>query len=584
MIKTTFHRLLAFTATAGLAASLAACGPDDAQQNKTVAPLLSQASPQPGWSMDDLAAVDPQFLTGEATPLPEAVPMRASYRGDYGYAPAYDYGPEYVDEGYFDDGYYADNVGADDYQWLALAAALGGMLGNAPPDYAFGYGGVQPWAWETGDRYLRYAEPIDGGYRYYYYEPDSYTPFLVSDPYYSYGYRDDRLVAIYDRSGRVLDARRAERQRQAARDYYARARQMYVAAHREPRVGVAAPLWQRQRDAVVRQQRRWDDARGERTAWQTWDAKNEPRLHRDWAGEALVRREAERSFAGWQKADFKTPAPKFYSPQQRQAQLQKVAQIRRSEQAAGGRRKPQQPALVQRQAVVERPAIQRQQQQQRVVAEQRRQVSRQADALRARGQRQAQTQRAAQQRQAQAQRAEDRQRSQAAEQKARKAQQQHQAQAQRANVQQQERRQRAQQLAGRAARQRKQAAAQQHQQQALHAAQQRRQQAAREHQLEAQRATQQRQAAHAQQAQRAARQEAQRATQQRQAARAQQVHQAAQQQAQRAASQRAAAQQQQAQARQAQRQAQPSHAAQRQPSGGGQPQQAHGNGHGRKDR
>jgi hypothetical protein len=582
MIKTTFHRLLAFTATAGLAASLAACGPDDAQQNKTVAPLLSQASPQPGWSMDDLAAVDPQFLTGEATPLPEAVPMRASYRGDYGYAPAYDYGPEYVDEGYFDDGYYADNVGADDYQWLALAAALGGMLGNAPPDYAFGYGGVQPWAWETGDRYLRYAEPIDGGYRYYYYEPDSYTPFLVSDPYYSYGYRDDRLVAIYDRSGRVLDARRAERQRQAARDYYARARQMYVAAHREPRVGVAAPLWQRQRDAVVRQQRRWDEARGERKAWQTWDAKNEPRLHRDWAGEALVRREAERSFAGWQKADFKTPAPKFYSPQQRQAQLQKVAQIRRNEQAAGGRRSPQQPALVQRQAVQGRPAMQRQQQ--RVVAEQRRQVSRQADALRARGQRQAQTQRAAQQRQAQAQRAEDRQRSQAARQKARKAQQQHQAQAQRANVQQQERRQRAQQLAGRVAQQRKQAAAQQHQQQALHAAQQRRQQAAREHQLEAQRATQQRQAAHAQQAQRAARQEAQRATQQRQAARAQQVHQAAQQQAQRAASQRAAAQQQQAQARQAQRQAQPSHAARRQPSGGGQSQQAHGNGHGRKDR
>ena len=557
MTRTTFRRLLALTVTTGLAAALAACGPDDAQQSHAAAPLLSQAALQTGWSMDDLAGVDPAFLAGDDSPLPHAMPMRAAYRGHYDYAPAYDYGPDP-----YDDGYYAEDAGADDYQWLALASALGGMLGDAPPDYGFGYDGVQPWAWETGDRYLRYAEPIYGGdYRYYYYEPDSYTPYLVSDPYYSYGYRDDRLVAIYDRSGRLIDARRAERQRRAAQDYYARARQMYVAAHREPHVGVAAPVWQRNRDEIARQPQLWQQAKAKRVAWQQWDAKNQPRLHRDWAGEALVRREAERSFSGWQKAKFKTPAPKFYSPRQRQVQLQKVAEIRRDTQAADSRQARQRQVVQQRHAV-----------QQRNFVEQGQQAGREVDARRVRGQQQIRAKEAGPQRQAEARPAKVQQHTQALQhqQQARKAAQrrQTQVQVQRAKAQQASHAAVKQHEQGARQRQQQaQRATQQHQQQALRAAAQRRQQAAREHQLEAQRGTQQRQA------QRAAQQQARHATEQRQAQRAQQ----AQQQAQRAARQQAqanqAAQRQAQQARFAQKQA-PAPQAQRTDARGG------GNGHG----
>jgi hypothetical protein len=528
MPKFALRRLLALSATAGLAATLAACGPDDSQQSRTLAPLLSPSAAQPGWSMADLAGVDPAFLGRDAAPLPQAVPMRASYRGSYDYAPAYDYGPER----YYDDGYYADDAGPDDYQWLALAAALGGMLGNAPPDYGFGYDGVEPWAWETGDRYLRYAEPVYGGYRYYYYEPDSYTPYLVSDPYYSYGYRDDRLVAIYDRSGRVIDARRAARQRQAAQDYFARARQMYLAGHRQPRLGVPASLWDNHRDEIARAQRQWTRARQERPAWRQWDTRNEPRLHRDWSGEALVRREAERSFAGWQKADFKTPAPKFYSPQQRQAQLQKVAAIRRDEQLVGQHRAAQQQAVAgqrrpQRLASAERARehvaqAQRQQAQAREAALQRQQArQRQADAQLAYTRQQQHTQ-------------------------------QQRAQAERAGVQRQAQAQKAQQQA--------------------RAAAVTRQRAAREHQLEAQRGQQARVAQQHKQARQARAAEQQRQAQQARAAerqQARQAHAAQQRQAQQA---RAAQQQRQAQARQAvQRQAQQQRVAQQQR----QAQQAH---------
>ncbi|HSQ96587.1 MAG TPA: hypothetical protein VLM18_10900 [Croceibacterium sp.] len=450
-MKPTFRRFLALSATTALAAALAACGPNGTQQNQAAAPVASQAAAPSGWSMNDLAKVDPNFLLTDAKPLPQALPMRASYRGSYGHAPAYDYGPAASG-----DGYYTDDSSPDDYQWLAKASALGGMLGNAPPDYAFDYNGVQPWAWETGDRYMRYAEPVDGGYRYYYYEPDSERPFLVSDPYYSYGYRDDRLVAIYDREGRIIDARRAERQRQAAQDYFARARQMYQAAHRDQRVGVPAPLWQQRRDEVARQQRQWEQARQQRQAWQSWDAQNEQRLHRDWAAEALVRRDAERNFAGWQQTDFKTPPPKFYTAQQRQAQLQQLAAIRRTEQPVVQQQQAQRQQAMQQQAAqrqamqqqaAQRQALQQQaaQQQQRVAAgalaqqqqaqaQHAAQQQQQAQTAQLNAQRQAEAQRAAQQRQAQLQQAEAQHRQQQA--LAQKDAQQRQAEAQRAKAQQ----------------------------------------------------------------------------------------------------------------------------------------------------
>jgi hypothetical protein len=519
MMKTNLRRLLVFAATAGLAGSLAACGQHNAQQSQAPASPAAPPAMQPGWSMNDLAAVDPAYLDSKAAPLPQAVPMKASYSGHYAYAPSYDYGPQPYD------GDYIGSAGPDDYQWLALASSLGGMLGDAPPDYAFAYDGVQPWAWETGDRYLRYAEPIDGGYRYYYYEPDSERPFLISDPYYSYGYRGDRLVTIYDRSGRLIDADRAARERRAAQNYFARAQQMYAAAHRERRLAVAASLWDRHRTEVAAQQRQWNQARRQRLAWQRWDAQNEQRLHRDWASEALVRREAERRFAGWQKADFKTPAPRFYSPQQRQAQLQKVAAIRQSPRFAAQQRARQN----ERQRRLA--ALQRHAQQQRV-GQQRQQV----------------TQQLAQQKAMQQARAARRQTA-IRQQRVQKAAQQRVAQTQRVKAQQKQ-----------------QAARQvQHRRQAEHAAQQRRQQASRQA------------AQHLQQAQAAARarqQQAQRAAQQRRTQHSAQQRQARPAQKQRQAQVQHAAQQRQTQARKAaQHEAQQARAAQ-QPRG-------KDNGHGR---
>ena len=132
----------------------------------------------------------------------------------YGYEEPYG---GYYDAGYYDDvGYYDQSAGSSDFMWLALAALIAAVIGDSPPDYGFDHYGVQPWAWRTGDGYYRLVEPIYGGNRYYYYAPGADRPFLVRDPWFSYGYRDDRLVALYDRDGRAMDERAARRQRKAA--------------------------------------------------------------------------------------------------------------------------------------------------------------------------------------------------------------------------------------------------------------------------------------------------------------------------------------------------------------------------------
>lgn len=328
-MKSNFRTILAL----GAMTALTACGQNAHQQaGSTMA--SSAPAPPSDWSMTDLASVEPQVLDAGG-PLPQAVPMQAADESSYSPAPSFDYAPQSAGTAYapLDASYYASNPSSSDYALLALAASLGGMLGDAPPDYAFAYDGVQPWAWQTGNGYARYAEPVAGGYRYYYYAPHADRPFLVRDPYYSYGYRNGGLAVIYDRDGRVVDAQRAQRERQAAQTYYARAERLYRAAQHDRHEGVSAPRWQRQQAEIAREQQQWNEARRQRPAWQRWDAHNEPRLKRDWASEAVVRRQAATSFANWHKANFRTPPPRPYTKQQRQADLQKVAEIRRQQQA-----------------------------------------------------------------------------------------------------------------------------------------------------------------------------------------------------------------------------------------------------------
>lgn len=322
-------------AVSALALALAACGPEDmASRNMADADQLALTSALGPYNY---SLEEEDWAGGSGDYLPDAYPMQADYPGAYAPAPSWnydqggyyddayasgwddgDYG--YYDAGYVDDyyddygdAYYQDDtVGTDQYAWLALAALIGGLLADSPPDYGYYYDGAQPWAWRTHDGYYRYAEPVRGGYRYYYYEPRATRPFLVRDPLYSYGYRDDRLVVVYDRDGRILRHSRARDRRQVASAYFDRGERLYTAAQRGDRFGVSAPLWQQRRRAIVTEQQHWDRARERRKEWREWDNAHEEAAQRRWQRERRARRTAAQRFDRWREAGYREEAPRFY--------------------------------------------------------------------------------------------------------------------------------------------------------------------------------------------------------------------------------------------------------------------------------
>ncbi|PEQ14482.1 hypothetical protein B2G71_02550 [Novosphingobium sp. PC22D] len=329
-------RALGIASLVALTASLAACGPDDRVNSPDHYSMLDNGYE---WPMDTFGFGDAGNPGGEALPpMPSAQPMvYAPGREPASYASGYGYAPRYYDD-YYDDSrdyyapqpssYYADDAGTDTFSYLALAALLGGVLADSPPDYAFDYGGVQPWAWRTGDRYVRYAEPIRSGYRYYYYEPGAARPFLVRDPYYSYGYRGSDLAVIYDRNGRVLDRDRLRNQRRVATRYYDRGVDLHRAAQSRRHRGVAAPLWTRQRGAIVNDQRNWERARSSREGWRNWTRVHEPAVETRWAQEQAARTYAAQRFDQWRSRDYRGTAPRFYREASKSSRVRKAVLAR----------------------------------------------------------------------------------------------------------------------------------------------------------------------------------------------------------------------------------------------------------------
>ena len=362
------HRKALFTrlgAVSALALALAACGPDDmVGRNVAGADQLALTSALGPYNYS-LAEED--WGGGSGDYLPDAYPMQADYPGAYAPAPSWNYDQGgYYDDGYasgwdesdygyydagyvddyyddYDDAYYQDDtVGTDQYAWLALAALIGGLLADSPPDYGYYYDGAQPWAWRTHDGYYRYAEPVRGGYRYYYYEPRATRPFLVRDPLYSYGYRDDRLVVVYDRDGRILRHSRARDRRQVASAYFDRGERLYTAAQRGDRFGVSAPLWQQRRRAIVTEQQHWDRARERRKEWREWDNAHEDAAERRWQRERRARRSAAQRFDSWQEAGYREEAPRFYRDGgDNRARLQRAALVRENARDERRERRPE---------------------------------------------------------------------------------------------------------------------------------------------------------------------------------------------------------------------------------------------------
>jgi len=194
----------------------------------------------------------------------------------------------------------------DSYAYADDAWGFADALGDAPPDYGFDYGDAQPWAWQGYDDSVAFVEPLDDGYRYYYYRAGSDTPYFVRDPDYGYGYDNGQLAVIYDRGGGLVPYADYGPRLDYASRYYVRGRDLYQASRQ--RRPVIAANWAARRDAIVDAQR-WAAARAEQRAWQDYHQRTEARQAEHWREEQARRRADEVRFATWQGQDFNTPPP-----------------------------------------------------------------------------------------------------------------------------------------------------------------------------------------------------------------------------------------------------------------------------------
>jgi hypothetical protein len=270
------HRRLATAATIALAAALSACGKGSDQQMMAATPpalpatLPLDASPSTAWP-----------TAPEVAALPEAKPVRtvrvANQRDYYGYADA-----------------------AYDYQ---------DVLNDAPPDYYFDYDGIDPWAWEGYDQSVVFLEPVDDGYRYYYYRPGADEPYFVRDPYYGYGYDNGQLAVVYDSYGAVVPYNDYGARLDYAGRYLSRGRDLYMASRRGDRRAVSAANWAARSDAISAAQARWSMVRERQPQWRDYSSRVSPTQANYWREEGVRRQADARRFAAWRNDSFRSPPP-----------------------------------------------------------------------------------------------------------------------------------------------------------------------------------------------------------------------------------------------------------------------------------
>lgn len=180
----------------------------------------------------------------------------------------------------------------DGYAWAERAYGMDRAFQDAPPDYGFEYEDVQPWVWESEDRWSLYAEPISDGYRYYYYEPGEAHPYFVRDDRYGYGYDDDgRLVTLYTLAGALLPVSYLNDRADVAGRYWTRARELRRASAPDRRARIDNTLWLARQPVIVRSQRTWIEAAEGREDWRAYRTRNEARDLKRFDGERR-RREA----------------------------------------------------------------------------------------------------------------------------------------------------------------------------------------------------------------------------------------------------------------------------------------------------
>lgn len=163
---------------------------------------------------------------------------------------------------------------AQAYAYPQRAYQMSRVVHQRPPSYAFGYGEEQPYVWDDGDQGEMFAEPIDDGYRYYYYEPGADYPYFVQDPDYGYAYGPNgALIGLFAATGALIAADHWRDHAPRAQGYWTRGYDLDRAYRHSTRYPVLPAVWRERAPAFYAGHDRWFRAAQAQPGWRqaaTW--------------------------------------------------------------------------------------------------------------------------------------------------------------------------------------------------------------------------------------------------------------------------------------------------------------------------
>jgi len=196
-----------------------------------------------------------------------------------------------------------DADGQDAYRWIDRARALWDAVGDAPPDYSFGFDGGTPVAWELRDGYWVVVEERPEGARTYFFAPGERGPFLVRETDRSFGYQDGNVAAIYDGGGTLLPRAAGMGALDEGEDLYARGRRLRGALLDRQWAPVDTTSWSELNLFFVGIDAGWD------SGWRYRNNGFALAEQQRWSQERARRAAMAAAFARWRSGGFQGPPP-----------------------------------------------------------------------------------------------------------------------------------------------------------------------------------------------------------------------------------------------------------------------------------
>jgi hypothetical protein len=198
------------------------------------------------------------------------------------------------------------------YRYLDRGLYQEDAVEDAPPDYSFDGGGVRPWTWATGDGARVISEPVAGGYRTYYYDAGSDTPYLVRDPQYAYAYDNGALVSVFTVAGVQIDLRGGSDAVQYGGRYLARGHALWGHATSGPHLAVNAYVWSDRRADLAAQRVAWQRHIADNPDWSAWNSAHQAEEQAPWTDVRAQHQQAAQQFVTWQQQRFQGAPPQLY--------------------------------------------------------------------------------------------------------------------------------------------------------------------------------------------------------------------------------------------------------------------------------